>query len=409
MRTPLLMTASRQAWRRFISPLMQRLVHSRNRREWHFALSIAAVCLVLALVDLSPKSPSGHGLHARALVTEVDNSNVRINLIVKTEFQVLKARLLSGPHRGKDITVVNNLTGTLELDEYYEPGAVILVEYKLENGEPQHVSARGHERLQLQLLLVGLFAALLILVAGVTGLKAMLSFVFAALLLWKLYFPLLLLGYPPLLTGIVLVAILTGVITFSVGGLNRRGISTFTGAMLGVLLTCGLAVWFGQAFHLHGAVRPFAESLLYAGYTSLPLTKIFIASIFIASSGAVMDLAMDIAASMEEIQQANPDIGLIAHIAAGLRVGRAVIGTMTTTLLLAYSSSHITMFLLFIAKGLPAANVLNSPLVSAEIMNILVGSFGLIAVAPITAIVSGLVYRWGRPEVAPATAEHSLP
>lgn len=306
---------------------------------------------------------------------------------------MLTVELLDGPHRGETITITNQLTGKLELDELYTSGATILVEYDLIAGVPSNGVARGYYRLHLQLLLIGIFATLLIALAGVTGLKAALSFVFAALVLWKLYFPLILLGYPPIPTGLAVVAILTAVITFSVGGLDRRGVATFTGSMLGVLLTCGLALWFAQAFHLHGAIRPFAEALLYSGYHDLPLTEIFIASIFIASSGAVMDLAMDIAASMDEIKLSNPGIGVVAHIGAGLRVGRAVIGTMTTTLLLAYSSSHITMFLLFMAKGLPAQNILNAPFVSAEILNILVGSFGLVTVAPFTALVAGLLYR----------------
>ncbi len=88
--------------------------------------------------------------------------------------------------------------------------------------------------------------------------------------------------------------------------------------------------------------RPaFAETLLYSGHFNLRLTDIFIASVFIASSGAVMDLAMDIAASMDEIKRKRPVIDMLEHFCSGMRVGRAVIGTMTTTLLLAYSSSHI--------------------------------------------------------------------
>ena len=123
------------------------------------------------------------------------------------------------------------------------------------------------------------------------------------------------------------------------------------------------------------------------------LTDIFIASVFIACSGAVMDLAMDIAATMDEIKRQHPEIGMLEHMRSGLRVGRAVIGTMTTTLLLAYSGSHITMFMVFLAKGLPAANMLNAPFVAAEVLNILVGSFGLVTVAPFTAVVAGLFYR----------------
>ncbi len=366
---------------------------STTRRDWLFALVIAAICIGLGFVDLAriPSAPAG--IHARGRVIAVDNSNVRTNLIIKTESQFLTVKLLDGPHQGQDLAITNMLTGKLEFDEFYEVGATVLVEYDMAKGKPGNGVARGHYRLRLQIVLIGLFGLLLLMVAGVTGLKATLSFIFAAMVLWKLFFPLLLCGWPPIGTGLAIVALLTAVITFSVGGLNRRGTATFVGSMLGVLLTCGLAVWFAGAFNLHGAVRPFAETLLYSGYYDLNLTGIFIASVFIASSGAVMDLAMDIAASMDEIKRKHPDIGLIEHLRSGLRVGRAVIGTMTTTLLLAYSASHIAMFLLFIAKGLPAANFLNAPFVAAELLNILVGSFGLVTVAPFTALVAGVVYR----------------
>ncbi|MCU0613697.1 MAG: YibE/F family protein [Desulfobacterales bacterium] len=362
-------------------------------REWLFALVISGICIILAFVDLTniPKAPAG--LHSRAEVIDVDNSQVRINLIVKTETQYLTVQLLNGPHNGHEFTIANLLSGKMEFDEFYEVGDVVLVEYDVVDGSPKHGMARGHYRLDMQLMLICLFGLLLLLFAGVTGLKAMLSFVFAAMVLWKLFFPLLLRGYSPLPTGLAIVALLIAVITFSVGGLNKRGIATFTGSMLGVLLTCGLAIWFSHAFRLHGAVRPFAETLLYAGYYELRLTEIFIASVFIASSGAVMDLAMDISASMDEIKRNNPKIGILEHMQSGLRVGRAVIGTMTTTLLLAYSSGHITMFLLFMAKGLPSANTLNAPFVAAEVLNILVGSFGLITVAPFTVLIAGLLYR----------------
>ena len=171
-------------------------------REWLFSIVIAVICITLAFMDLAhiPQSPSG--LHARARVIAVDNSNVRQNLIVKTEAQILTVRMLTGPHKGREMTITNMLTGKLEFDEFYEVGATILVEYDAVDGTPAHGMARGHERLRMQLALIGLFALLLLLVAGVTGLKAVLSFVFAAMVLWKLYFPLILRGLPPIPTGL---------------------------------------------------------------------------------------------------------------------------------------------------------------------------------------------------------------
>jgi uncharacterized membrane protein len=364
-----------------------------SRREWTFSLVILAICIGLAFLDLAKIPAAPGGLHARARVMAVDNSQVLTHLFIRTETQHLTVDLLNGPHKGRQMTIANTLTGKLEFDAFYAAGETILVEYDVVDGRPDHGTARGHYRLRLQVILIALFGALLIAVAGVTGLKALLSFVFAAMVLWQLYFPLLLRGWPPLPTGLAVVGFLVAVIAFAVGGLNRRGAATFAGSMLGVLVTCGLAVCFNNAFRLHGIVRPYAETLLYAGHYELRLTDIFIASVFIAASGAIMDLAMDIAASMEEIKRSNPAIGLRDHMQAGMRVGRAVIGTMTTTLLLAYTGSHITLFLLVMAKGLAPVNILNAPFVAAEILNILVGSFGLITVAPFTVAIAGLLYR----------------
>lgn len=358
-----------------------------------FSFVILLICIVLWFVDIAkiPQAPSG--IHARARVISVNNESVRTHQIVRTGFQILTIRLLEGDQKDHEFSIVNRLTGKLELDEFYMPDDIILVEYDLEHGEPINGLARGHYRIHLQSVLFILFAILLLATGGITGFNALLSFVFVALVLWKLFFPLILQGFAPVYTGFAIVTLFTAVITLSVGGLNRRGIAAFLGSMAGILLTCCLAFSFTELFHLHGAVQPFAEMLLFSGYYDLNLTNIFITTVFIASSGAVMDLAMDIAASMAEIKQKHPQIGFMEHIQSGLRVGRAALGTMATTLLLAYSISHATMFMFFMAKGLHFFNILNAPFISAEILNILVGSLGLVTVAPLTAVISGLLYR----------------
>lgn len=148
---------------------------------------------------------------------------------------------------------------------------------------------------------------------------------------------------------------------------------------------------FTRALHIHGAVRPFTETLLYSGYGNLDLARLFMAGVFLASSGAVMDLAMDIAAAMEEVREHHPGIDRLQLVRSGLSVGRHVLGTMTTTLLLAYSSGYSAMLMTFIAQGVPVANILNMVYIAAEIANTLVGSFGLVLVAPFTAVAGGFI------------------
>ena len=114
---------------------------------------------------------------------------------------------------------------------------------------------------------------------------------------------------------------------------------------------------------------------------------------------------MDVAASMAELAAQNPGISRRAALASGLRVGRAVVGTMTTTLLLAYSGGYIATLMLFMAQGIPLENALNLPFVSAEIMNTLVGSIGLVTVAPFTALTgTWLLIRSGHANSANAEA-----
>lgn len=329
----------------------------------------------------------------RATVLSVDNSEVRVNLIIKSGWQMLEAELESGPCKGQIVKVSNQLMGKMELDEHYEPGQDILVQYSIKDGKPVNGLARGHYRLHLQLILLLLFASLLIAIGGWTGFKALISFTFSTLMIWKVMLPLFLKGYDPIPVALCVVAALTASISFLVGGISKKGMTTFLGAFSGLLLTCISAMTFSSGFRINGAVRPFAETLLYSGFSDLKLTPIFIAGIFIAASGAVMDLAMDIASAMEEVKENNPGIGCKDHIWSGIRIGRSVIGTMTTTLLLAYSGSYSTMLMLFIAQGAPVDHLLNLNYVAAEVLNTMVGSFGLLTVAPLTAIIGGFIYR----------------
>ena len=66
-------------------------------------------------------------------------------------------------------------------------------------------------------------------------------------------------------------------------------------------------------------------------------------------------------------------------------------GTMTTTLLLAYSGGYIALLMTFMAQGTPIENILNYKYVSAELLDTVVESFRLVTVAPFTALTSAVL------------------
>lgn len=141
---------------------------------------------------------------------------------------------------------------------------------------------------------------------------------------------------------------------------------------------------------------PNAESLLYSGYQHLDLTAIFMSSIFIGASGAMMDLSVDITSAISEVVMKKPDISRKDAILSGMTVGRAAMGTMTTTLLLAYSGGYISLLMVFMAQGTPIDHILNYKYVASEVLDTVVGSFGLVTVAPFTAVMAGLLLAGGR-------------
>ncbi|MCY1634959.1 YibE/F family protein [Marinifilum sp. D737] len=359
------------------------------------------IVLLIVLSSIIVLLPNGFETQAdknttrvRALVLETDNSLIVETGIIKTGTQSLKIRILNGKFKGAELTAFNQLVGRMEFDKFFLPKDKTLTVLNLNEDNSKIINATvvDHYRIRLEAFLLALFVIILVAFAGWTGIKAMLSFMFAGIAIWKLLLPGLLKGYPPIPLSLAIVALLTSVIIFLVAGTNKKGLSAFLGAMSGVAVTCIMAILFGTLFNIHGAIKPFSETLLYSGYNYLNLTEIFLAGIFISSSGAVMDIAMDISASQAEVYQANKGISRKELRRSGFEVGKAVVGTMTTTLLLAYSGGFSALLMVFIAQGTPMINILNLNYVSGEILHTLVGSFGLVLVAPFTAIIGSWVF-----------------
>lgn len=354
-----------------------------------FALIIALLCLILYILPTGfPEAEDGY-VRSRAMVLAVDDRNVHQHGVVKTGVQGVSLVIVEGPFRGQRVEASNPLLGKLEMDKIFAAGDKALVVAKGEEGRVVTANLVDHYRLGTEAVLFGLFALLLLWYARWTGLKAMLSFVFTVLVLWKVLWPLFLKGWDPVIVALLAVCAIVGCVVFLVTGLSRTGLAAFLGTVGGAAAAGALALVFGDLFQVHGAVVPYAETLLHVGFSHIDLTKVFLAGIFLASSGAMMDVAVDVAVAVAELAAQNPGLSRRAAIASGLTVGRAVVGTMTTTLLLAYSGSFTALMMVFIAQGTPVVNILNLTYVAAEILHTLVGSFGVILVAPFTAVLAG--------------------
>ena len=365
-----------------------------TRRDIAFVLisSLLTVLFFIIPTGFEGASQSVGGERVRGKIVDVNNERL-INIgPVKQGEQQLEVEIRSGRFKGQVFSGSNNLMGKMELDKIFALGDSVLVVLSVsEDGGIRHAQVYDHYRTDKTVFLCVLFFLFIILIMGWMGVKIIITFVFTAAALIRILFPAMLRGWDPIFASVILVTIITAVIIFLVGGLTRRGLTAFAGSMGGVLLTSCLAFFFTYWFKIHGAVRPFAETLLYSGYAHLNLAHLFISGIFIASSGAMMDLSMDIASAMDEIKIQHPTISRLNLIKSGASVSRHVAGTMSTTLLLAYSAEYTAMIMTFIAQGVPLENIVNMVWVSSELVHTLVGCFGLVLVAPFTVFAGGII------------------
>jgi uncharacterized membrane protein len=326
-----------------------------------------------------------------ARVLSVNNDNIIDTGLVRSGEQTCELKLLGGKFKGQIASGFNALNGSLESDKIFKEGDKALVVIDYNDDTILSINMIDHYRLNKELILAVCFVVFLIIVAGKTGIRAILSFAITVLMIWKVLVPSYLNGYNPIYVGLAVTLLVIIVVISLVYGFDRKTISAVSGSALGMFVTCILGIIFTKQFLIHGAIMSNSESLLYSGYQDLNLTQIFMASIFIGSSGAVMDLAVDITSAVNEVVSKKPEIGWREAAISGFNVGRAAMGTMTTTLLLAYSGGYIALLMVFMAQGTPVYNILNYKYVSAEIIETIVGSFGLVSVGPFTALTSGIL------------------
>ena len=264
----------------------------------------------------------------KVLVESVDNSRIIDTGLIRTGQQVCSVRFLNGKFKGMTTQGWNMLTGSLSQDKIFVPGdkAQVVVHWqeveKVEEGEGEieflSVNLIDHYRLKGELILALAFAVFLIVFAGATGVRSVLSFIITILTLWKVLVPMYLKGYDPLLCGCAVTFLLTIVILSLVYGFDRRLLSSASGCFLGLGFAAVLAVVCTKSFKIHGAVMAYSESVLYSGYEYLNLTRIFMSSILVGASGSIMDLSVDITSAVNEVVKNCPTISRLNAVKSGL-------------------------------------------------------------------------------------------
>ncbi|KNF10004.1 YibE/F family protein [Gottschalkia purinilytica] len=310
------------------------------------------------------------------------------------ETQVVKVKVLSGKFKGEEFVIENNLSGNPSYDIKVKKGDEVLLSIEDSKNDAPKISISDYIRDKYLIILLVIFVALLIIIGGLKGLKSVITLSITAVIIMFFMLPMILKGYNPIWVAIVSATLITLITFFIIGGFNVKSFSAIVGTVGGVVCAGVLAYIVGSLVKLTGLNSEEAGMLMFIPQKiSFDFRGLLFSGIIIGTLGAVMDIGMSIASAMYELKVLNPDISPRELIKSGLNIGKDVMGTMSNTLILAYTGSSIPLLLLFMSYDTSLSKILNLDLMATEIVRALVGSIGLIIAIPITAFSTGFILK----------------
>ena len=305
----------------------------------------------------------------------------------KQRAQQLLLKIISGPDKNKERVTLNLIPDNPafaivgEIDREY----LITKIENLSTGNEDYFVV-DYYREHFIWILFGLFFAILILISGIKGIRTIISLICTIALVAFLLIPSINKGINPLLSAILISILATGITMLLVAGANAKSLASTLGTGIGVAISGIIATFVIKAAPLSGLASSEAMILWGNQFYQINFKGLLAASMIVACLGAIMDVAISIASSIQEIKTANPKYSMKELFKSGMNVGKDIIGTMTNTLVLAYAGMALPLLLL-VSYEQNASKFLNLELVVSEITAAMAGSTGLIIAVPATAII----------------------
>ena len=121
-----------------------------------------------------------------AEVLETKDDTIVDTGLVRSGEQNCKVLLRGGKFKGQEVWAYNMLNGSLENDKIFQVGDIAQVVVSYEGDKILSVNMIDHFRITKEAVLAGIFILVLILVAGKSGIRAILSFAVTVLMIWKI-------------------------------------------------------------------------------------------------------------------------------------------------------------------------------------------------------------------------------
>ena len=365
------------------------------------AVVYLAVLIVCNDIDKKEMISTDGRTFEKAVVTEITKDNLNEDGTRAGNQEVI-LRINSGELKGQEVEATSP-DGML-FGATCEVGMKVIAIVSISDGN-NLVTVYSQDRSMAIYGFAAFFVLCVCLVGGWKGFKSILSLAFTGVTILFILFPLMYRGYSPILMSVIICTIATIFSMMMIGGLSTKTAAATIGTVFGVIASAVAAMVFGHFAGISGYNVSDIENLIYVQQvTSIKVGELLFSGIIISALGAVTDVGVSVASTIQEIHQTDPNLGKRKLFLSGIHVGRDMMGTMVDTLILAYVGTALSTLVTNYAYDLSYNQLINSNNIGIEIMQSLAGSLGIVLAVPITALVAvELIYR------KPKNAENVIP
>ncbi len=370
-------------------------------KENSIVLTIIFLSIILVLLFLKfgyksyARYESGTLHYDQGIVVEISDSQIEYDKDLKIYLgtQDLKVKMIDGVSKDSTINVTNYLTQTHNVLAKVNMPLIINVDNP-DDIEPYYTVFNYDRRFSILACIVMLIAAI-ICIGGSKGVKSLLGLLYSMFIIIGFLLPAVFSGWSPILTSILTAILSTAVTLLLLNGQSAKTAAAILATMAGVLFSLIFFMIMSALIHIDGFSSSEAEGLvLINAGTGLQIRDVLFAGVLISSLGAIMDVGMSIVSALYEVHLHNNTLTAREIFHSGLEIGKDMIGTMTNTLILAFTGSSFITLLIFISYQVQFNQLVNSNYLSIEIAQGLCGTFGIVLTIPVaSAIMAFLLTR----------------
>lgn len=345
---------------------------------------------VLSVISLTAGEYSQDIEYCRAQITDIARTQ-KTDGAAQYQETVFTLKILSGNRTGETRTVT--FKGADDMPSYvkYHNGDTIFIGLNriIQQGQKdEYIALYDKDNSAGLIVIVILFLGVLFAVGRLRGLRSLAGLAFTVVMIFAVYIPLVLNGFPPLLATLI-VSLAAILITIPlITGFSIKSLTAIIGASAGVAVALLLSLAFGWTMHLAGIITDELLTLFFVSNVNFNLRDIALSGMIFAALGAVMDISVSISSAVNEFFVVHPKVEFRPAFRSAFEVGHDNLGSMVNTLVMAYIGGALSLILIIYIKfdsQMPLAMIFSHSEILTEILKSFVGCMGMFIAVPVTA------------------------